>query len=377
MIRSGIKRDISKFAFLAFAVCLTTQPRNHQGATGRTLRPSDAHLDAEFTRIVGLRELRDGRVLVADAGDRRLVVADFDKNTIRAISREGRGPEEYLSVSPLYSIAGDSTLMPDPANGRWLLLHSDRVAGTTAPDDPAVIASRGGFRGTDEQGRAIATTVPGVLGGTQVFGKYDSIGLLQMTLVSGKIDTIARLRMAPFTLLSDVDKSGRTTSLSVRNPPLSAGEEPLLFPDGWLAIARLGPYRLDWRTPSGRWIHGGPLPFSNPPVDAREREAYLARRARSSGTRPPTPADDSWPKTIPPFLSRPLLPAPDGTVLILRTPTADHPGNRYDIVDRLGRLVAWVELPATERLVGIGARGAYVVVTDDDGIQHLQRHPWP
>jgi hypothetical protein len=30
-----------------------------------------------------------------------------------------------------------------------------------------------------------------------------------------------------------------------------------------------------------------------------------------------------------------------------------------------------------KRLVAIGARGAYVVSTDEDGIQRLQRHPWP
>jgi len=377
VIRSVLKRQLARYGALALGFGLSAQPLSPQSAIGRALRPPNAHLGAEFFRIVGVRELRDGRVLVADAGDRRVVVVEFERNTITAISREGRGPGEYASIAPLYALGGDSTLMSDPANGRWLLFHTDRVARTVAPDDPAVRASQGGVRGADERGIAIVTTPPGLRGGTQLFGKEDSNAVLQVTRASGTIDTIARLRMAPLILQSELDKSGRPTSLSVVNPPLAAGEEPILFPDGWVAVARLGPYRIDWRSADGRWIRGGPLPFVEQPVDAREREAYLARRARSSGTQPAAPADDSWPKTIPPFLSRPLLPAPDGTLLILRTPTADHPGNRYDQVDRSGRLVAWVELPAAERLAGIGARSAYVIVTDEDGLQHLKRHPWP
>jgi hypothetical protein len=72
-----------------------------------------------------------------------------------------------------------------------------------------------------------------------------------------------------------------------------------------------------------------------------------------------------------------LVAVPDGSLLILRTPTADHPGHRYDRINRRGQLIGWVELPAAEQLAAIGVRGAYVVSTDEDGIQRLQRHPWP
>jgi hypothetical protein len=53
------------------------------------------------------------------------------------------------------------------------------------------------------------------------------------------------------------------------------------------------------------------------------------------------------------------------------------PENRYDIVDRTGRLVRGVTLPENQRLVGVGRSGAYVAETDEDGIQRLRRHPWP
>lgn len=376
MLRSLVNQ-ISRWVTPAFTACLAIPSLSAQGPTERMLRPPNSTLAEDFSRIVGIRELRDGRILVADAGDRRVVVADFVTRALTMISRQGRGPGEYTSVSPLYQLAGDSTLMPDPANGRWLVFNADHVVRTAPPDDPAVVKSRGGFRGADARGHIMITTAPDVRGGTQLFGKGDSVGVLLIALASGSADTIARLQMAPLILQSQLDKSGRPTSLSVLNPPLSVGEEPWLFPDGWIAVARLGPYRVDWRMPNGRWIRGSALPFDEQPVDAREREAFLNRRAQFSGTRSALPPEDAWPKTVPPFLSRPLVPAPDGTVWILRTPTADRPGNRYDQVDRLGRLVAWLELPPAQRLASLGSKAAYVINTDDDGLQRLTRHPWP
>jgi hypothetical protein len=341
------------------------------------LRPPTVRLDQEFTRIVGLRELGDGRVLVADAGEKRLVVIDFAKSLVAQIGREGNGPGEYAQVALLASLGPDSTLMPDASNRRWLVLHNDRIVRTIAPEHPAITGSRGAVRSTDEQGRGMTTTAPPIRGGGQAMGKSDSVAVLLVTLSSGATDTVARLRTAPLTVWTELDNAGKVTRAGLTYPPFSVGEESLLFPDGWLAVARLDPYRVDWRTPGGRWISGAPLPFTGRLVDARERKAYLARRASTSGRAAAVPPDDSWPATIPPFQPFPLIAVPDGSLLILRTPTADHPGHQYDRIDRRGRLIARVELPATERLVAIGARGAYVLATDDDGIQRLQRHPWP
>ncbi|HEY7566986.1 MAG TPA: hypothetical protein VH762_05415 [Gemmatimonadaceae bacterium] len=355
---------------------LPLQTLGAQAAAEHKLRPANARVNAEFTRIVGLRELPDGRVLVSDAGDKQLRLVDFAQNSAVQVGRAGRGPAEYASLSPLYAIGSDSTLMSDGGNGRWLILENDRIAGTVPPDNPAVRASRGAFRGIDKNGRVLTTTPPPIRNGVQTLGKGDSNAVLIVT-ASGDVDTVAKVQMPSLVLKSTVDGAGKITSMDVRPAPFAVGDESLLFPDGWLVLARLDPYRVEWRTPDGRWIRGAPIPFSPTPVDARERKAYLERRSNASGAAPASPPDDSWPATVPPFPSSPLLAMPNGNVLILRTPTADHPGNRHDEIDRQGRLVAWIELPATRRIVGAGPRGGYIVVTDDDGIQHLERHPWP
>ena len=112
-------------------------------------------------------------------------------------------------------------------------------------------------------------------------------------------------------------------------------------------------------------------------MDGREKQAYLARRSRASGKPVTPPTDVDWPRVVPPFQPRPLIPLPDGRVLVLRTPTAEVPGNRYDLVDRSGRRVAMVDLPDTDHLLAVGIRGAYVVAVDEDGVQRLRRHTWP
>lgn len=45
--------------------------------SARALQPANARLDEAFTRILSVRELSDGRVLVTDDRDNRLVVADM------------------------------------------------------------------------------------------------------------------------------------------------------------------------------------------------------------------------------------------------------------------------------------------------------------
>jgi hypothetical protein len=60
-----------------------------------------------------------------------------------------------------------------------------------------------------------------------------------------------------------------------------------------------------------------------------------------------------------------------------RTPSADRPGNRYDIVDRAGRLAGQLLLPSSERIIGTGKGAVYVLAIDTDGLQRVRRHPPP
>jgi len=80
---------------------------------------------------------------------------------------------------------------------------------------------------------------------------------------------------------------------------------------------------------------------------------------------------------MPPFLTESLLRAPDGRLWIRRTPTAAQPNPPYDVVDRRGVLVGRVSSGKDVDIVGFGRGVVYTVLTDDDGIQHVQRRPLP
>jgi len=124
----------------AAILVLAARPARAQSASPRViaLPAPDATLPAEFTLVSAVRELSDGRVLIVDWSEKKLVVADLAKGNVAQLGRNGSGPGEYLQPSTLLTLDGDSTLLPDSRNGRWLLLHGATIATTIGPESPAL-----------------------------------------------------------------------------------------------------------------------------------------------------------------------------------------------------------------------------------------------
>lgn len=81
-----------------------------------------------------------------------------------------------------------------------------------------------------------------------------------------------------------------------------------------------------------------------------------------------------WPEYVPPFLASAALARPNGEVWVLRT---RKPGDKiptYDVFDASGRVIGRVALPADTRLIGFGNGTVYLVRTDADDLQYLQRY---
>ncbi len=343
------------------------------------LKPADATLTEEFTGIEYVRELADRRVLVADTREQRLVIVNFASGTVTPVSRSGSGPGEFRSIDGLFALGGDSTLLVDDANRRWLLLRGTVVVATGSPDAPATVAANRGERGVDLTGHLLAQLNVGGIRGDPL-GRLDSPYVALVDRRTGKADTVGRIRAAlrrqvAATYAPDGSMASGRYSFSL----FTAFEQVAIFPDGWIAIARLDPYRVDWRRPTGQWIRGAALPVPAVKLDEREKRAYLARTWGGQGAPPDPSTVTDWPETIPPYSGRVAslaLAAPDGRLLVSRTRTAQHEETRYDIIDRRGTLVGQLQLLTSERIIGFGLQSVYVVVTDDDGIQRLQRHPW-
>jgi hypothetical protein len=334
------------------------------------LKPPDARLAEEFTNLTSLRELSDGRAIVTDRRDGRLALINFTTGVVRSLSRRGHGPGEYDDPGPVVKLTADSSILIDIGNSRWLILVGDSVTATVPPDDPAVkgILFWVPF-GSDRSGNLLSMRFrPDARTSTTP----DSVDLTRVSRSSGRVDVVGALRFGVPTRGINSPTVGAEGELRVTRPPYTIREEqPLLFEDGWIAIARYEPYRVDWISPARQLVRGAPLPGGAIPMSPRERLAYVARNAAYASAR-------EWPVNVPPFdKSFPLLASPEGWVVIPRVPSAEFPNPRYDFVDRTGALRGQLRLASTSRLLAFGEKSAYVVETDSDGIERVHRHPWP
>lgn len=353
-------------------------------AAAQTSRPAsvalpkpDAVLSAEFTMVSDVRELADGRVLVVDQVERVLHVVDFGKGAVARVGRTGSGPKEYLQPLTLLATGADSTIVPDPRNGRWLLLKGADIVGTVGPEAPVLTAGTRAPNGADNHGHVIAlkSMSTGPVTPTSL-PRRDSVLLVRMSRATARQDTVATLLARPSQLRIE-GPAAAPTNVSITMNPLSSGEGSALFPDGWIAIVRLDPYRVDWIGPRGQRALGAPLPFERIRLDERERRAFLEREAVRTGRPPRDPASIAdWPEYVKPFSGAPLT-APDGSLWIRRQESSTNLNPPYDVVNRKGELTARISVENGVTIVGFGNGVVYTTVTDDNGIQKLQRRMLP
>jgi hypothetical protein len=179
------------------------------------------------------------------------------------------------------------------------------------------------------------------------------------------VDTVASLWQGP-----------RPAS-DAQRPFYGEYERGLLALDGWIAVLRTAPYRVDWRTPSGEWILGAPIPYRK--VEFTEREKFFVMQQRARGGAAESPESvTNWPATVAPWNNAiGTVLSPDGKLLVRRTLTADFPDQRYDVINRRGERERQIVLAPREKILGFGPHAVYVIVTGDDAMQRVERHPWP
>ncbi len=337
-------------------------------------------LSHDFVSITSVRELRDGRVLVTDPRGDLFAVADFARDEVTAVGRKGRGPGEYDWPAPVLRLGGDSTLMAIASSRRWLLLEGARIVSTLPADAPAV--RLGLFPlGADSLGNLLVSVSPRPSHGVRVMGPGDSTTIVLLNRHSGDADSVGRRRRTGSRVEAELDANGRVRRIAGKHhSPLELDEPALLLLDGWIAVVRRDPYRVDWRAPSGSWRVGAPIPFSKIRVDRREREAAMIFWAEQFGSNPRSPDEfEGWPELLPaiaPYRTYPVVPTFDGMIAIRRTRSARAPEPRYDIVDRTGRVVQRLVLSPGEAIVAFGRGTVYIVRTGEDGVQFLERRPW-
>jgi len=358
-------------------LCIGGSPKQQIVRLGRIHRPTNGRelsdsISADFGKITSIRELSDGRALVTDALDNKLLLVDFRADRVSSIGRSGRGPGEYVRVGRLLALRADSTILLDQEHeARWLVLVGDRIAATVAPDNAAMLSAGPEIDGADVRGRVLGRRAvrPTVLASGERRARRM---LVLVERVTGKGDSIAVVDgelLVERSLKIGTDRQRVTYQVIGASP-----EQGVLFPDGWIAIVRMNPYRVDWRTPDGGVRAGARLSAEDVAINEAEKKTWRQRLIEREGEAAAgrlldPPFASSWA----PITDDALLPTPEGSLLIRRMPVARSTGTEYDVVDRRGKIQARLQLKWSERVVGYGARWLYVAERDENGTEHLHR----
>ena len=366
-----------------------------------------AHMEAEYAdpftcvRWGSIRELADGRVMVADPTEKRLEIIDFRSGRAVPLGRQGAGPAEWglpLSLSPL---GPDTTLLYDPQNNRLLKIAADgSIADATIP----LPAGRGGFglggpRGHDAAGRLYAQGSSVTLAPGEPMVTADSAPIIRFDPRTTTVDTVAYLRVPKPELRSSGSGGQTRMMISIAPNPFLPVASWAVAPDGRLAIITPEPYRAEWIGANGARSTGPAVSHERLRVTSADKEStgsggpqcsftitrnlgggaatsFSRTMVRASGDREGPPPRNDWPDYKPPFLGASpsaVVAAPTGEVWVLRTRAADDDVPTYDVFDAQGRPTARVTLPEGSSLLGFGRGVVYLSRMDEDDLVYIQR----
>jgi len=312
-----------------------------------------AELREPFSEVRGIRELADGRVIVADFREKAVYVADFGKQTRTRVGRNGSGPEEYNAPVGLYPAPADSSWLLDIWNGRISVL--------------------------DPTGR-VARSEP-------IFGRNHSLPTAADTFGNLYWDDSARSRDRARILRWTRDEPPDT--LAFLELPEQGPLRPFKAWDGW-AVGRDGLLAVVHNRDSvlveivqrdGTVTRGPPTAYEPVRVNRADRDAYAAGNdnggrvmgAAVIGTpgRLQKPRI-AFPERFPPVRASEMWVAADGLTWIQRHQHLED-DRVYDVFDGSGTRIAAYRLPPATAVVGFGLRGMYALRTDDVGLQWLER----
>jgi hypothetical protein len=375
---------LSRCALLCAGPAITTPSVGAQTPKTLTLGPRIAELREAFSVVQAVRELKDGRVIVADAKDRLVWIGDFATGAATQFSRQGAGPGEYNSASGLFAGPGDSTMLLDMGNRRIVMIDAvGKPAGQRALPTTATIGGRVmGVRApefADARAALYATAVPAPTPGAPLGTE------LVVRLTATGADSITSIVTPPSKPRTQFRADGTTWTTAGPNP-LAARDGWAVAPDGRIAIVSAADYHVDW-IGRGERVSGRPVGIPRLPLrdtdkadvlsPANQKQASTTVGGATTMSAMPTPQFDDWPEVLPAFRARSPIVSPDGRLWVERFRSAGDSVPVLDVFDATGNAVARLTLPRKTRLIGFGAEALYLVRTDDDDLQHLERYRIP
>jgi hypothetical protein len=343
-------------------------------------------LAEEFSAIRGVRELPDGRLLVSDYIDQRVVLVDLDRGTVVVRVTKGSGPHEARLPTRLVRALGDSTLLVDLGNNRIQVLDGlGRVVRSIPAEHQGVM----GVRGVDVGG-ALYYAVPGWAEGEAALPN-DSVRIVKWNPHTDALTTVVAVQGEH--LRSDIRQPAMTPRIPIIG--YAALDSWVVTEGGVVKIVREGGYRVESRAPGAAPVIGPSYAYPTRAVTPADRVAFVQRFNDTSPTsgkgenggmgysaalNPEELAvmtrGTQFAERHPMFDAGAVLAAPGGRLWVGRPVEAGKPV-LYDVFDDAGRRVNAVELPPGRRVVAVGRQSVHAVAETETGIQHLERYMLP
>lgn len=335
--------------------------------------PVDARLQVEletpFTRISGMAVLPDGRLLVTDSGERRIVRLDAATGRATDVGGHGQGPREFLLPFAPMALPDGSTWIYDAGNRRFLELDAEGMPSGVHPwPTSADYAGRSPPVAVDARGHLYWEAYPSSEGKAPIYA-----WILRWAPGPGSdLQRRARIRVR--------DEEGR---LILRE---------FLARDGWsttssgaIGIVRGTGPRVEWIAPNGTTVRGPELELERFPIDDREVAALdletpaggSQMKGSADTQRPVRRTSIQWhtPEHLPPFYyDRIFTVEPMGLWAQRRLP-ADSSVSLIWRFDGEGRPLRRIRVDARVELLRVESDGSFWAVhTDDLGIQRVRRY---
>ena len=355
-----------------------------------------------FSLIVAAREYRPGELLVSDGVEAQVSLVDFSRSTRTNVGRKGAGPGEYTIAAGLFRLRGDTLWILDGTGGagggaaRIVAFGPDLKPGATFSvqlfDQQDTTVVQGAMFG-DTRGRLYSTALKFRMGpsGAIIPDSMDLVWFDPRAGTRTERTLIARVR-TPSTGKQDIQNQGGNIKVSTPFPGLVPADAWAAFPDGRVAIVRGASYRIEFILPNGTKPAPTTIPYERYKVTEEDKKAELDAIRRQTAEQmvmvrkmmPPgvtlevtVAPPPSWPAEYPPLALLGAIPAPNGDLWVRRSVPARLDRERWDVIDRSGKLVARWQLPPRISLVAVGTGGVYTVRSDEDDLRYVQRVDLP
>lgn len=353
--------------------CLTSALRA-QGPE-RTLGALAAKLAEPFSDIAAIRELRDGRVIVLDGKEQRIVVADLASGSVTPIGAKGRGPGEFLRALRFIALPEDTTWVVDTQGGRVLVIGPDATPIGVVTSFPSPASDSGlsinSLRAADGLGRLyfVKTKAPVSEGNLT---PPDSTRIMRYDRARGVVTTLGMAALQETKIT--VKRSGKQImAVDIVRTPFAVGDEWDVGGGGQVVIVRRAPYRVEVLAPGRHLVRGPVIAANQRKVAEADKTEYLESVPNGASIKRETVP---WPEVMPVFLPGALV-VTDREAWVRRSAPAESEVAKHDVFDLQGRRLAGLTLPISVRVLLVTPRGVYIARADEDGLQYVERHAMP